>query len=163
MAYFRFDRITVVTSSRSRACVHSPCSVYIADPSACIVTTRRPGAPTAAPVAIGIPPPIAPPVSCIQSCGAAPRVAGKKPRPKLTLSSTTIAFSGISAPSVCASASDVTAPRAGSCRTGAAPSACGSTPSASANRRSASGPSCSGRASTWTLQSSGYRRPGLPG
>ena len=75
IAYLRFDRMTVVTSNRSRACVHSPCSVYIADPSACRFTTRRPGAPTAAPVASGMPQPIAPPVICSQSCGAASAAA----------------------------------------------------------------------------------------
>ncbi len=33
IAYDRFAKITVVTSSRSRACVQSACNVYIAPPS----------------------------------------------------------------------------------------------------------------------------------
>ena len=52
----------VVTSSPSRAIVHSAWIVYIAEPSASRQTTGRPGAPTAAPVAAGSPQPIAPPV-----------------------------------------------------------------------------------------------------
>ncbi len=67
ISYFRFDNKTVVTSSFSRAWVHSDCTVYIAEPSACRLITRRPGAPIAAPVAIGMPPPIAPPVTFSQS------------------------------------------------------------------------------------------------
>ena len=52
----------VVTSSSSRACVHSAWIVYMAEPSASSEITGRPGAPTAAPVAAGRPQPIAPPV-----------------------------------------------------------------------------------------------------
>ena len=71
IAYLRFESMTVVTGSRSRACVHSAWSVYMAEPSACRLTTRRPGAPSAAPVASGMPSPIAPPASWSHSCGAA--------------------------------------------------------------------------------------------
>ena len=63
----------MVTGSFSRACVHSACSVYIAEPSACSASTRRAAPcaqPMAAPVASGRPAPIAPPVICSQSCGA---------------------------------------------------------------------------------------------
>ena len=52
----------VVTSRPSRACVHSDWIVYIADPSACSSTTGRSGTATAAPVAVGRPQPIDPPV-----------------------------------------------------------------------------------------------------
>ena len=76
----------MVTGSFSRACVHRPCSVYIAEPSACSASTRRSFAPfarspIAAPTASGMPAPIAPPMICSQSCGAAAWVLRKKPRP----------------------------------------------------------------------------------
>ncbi|MCY1530693.1 hypothetical protein D9M68_658920 [compost metagenome] len=76
IAYLRLASTTTVTSSRSRAMVHSDCSVYMAEPSACSDTTRRSGAATAAPTASGRPSPMAPPVSCSQSCGAAWTVPG---------------------------------------------------------------------------------------
>ena len=53
-------KITTVTSSPSRAIVHSDCSVYIPDPSPSSTTTLRSGQATAAPVAIGRPKPIGP-------------------------------------------------------------------------------------------------------
>src|SRR3954465_3171204 len=62
IAYERLAMITVVTSSCSRACVHSAWIVYIAEPSASNEITGRPGAPMAAPVAAGSPQPIPPPV-----------------------------------------------------------------------------------------------------
>ena len=59
---------TIVTTSRpSRAWVHSDCIVYSALPSASRLTTLRSGQATAAPVATGMPWPIAPPVSVSQS------------------------------------------------------------------------------------------------
>ncbi len=76
MAYLRLAKTMVVTSRFSRAWVHSPWIVYIAEPSASRVTTRRPGQATAAPVASGMPWPMAPPVMAIQSCGAASCVSG---------------------------------------------------------------------------------------
>ncbi|MNN57663.1 hypothetical protein D3C81_1726610 [compost metagenome] len=76
IAYLRLARITTITSRRSRAIDHSACGVYMPEPSACSATTRRPGAATAAPRAIGRPAPMAPPVFCSQSCGAACTVPG---------------------------------------------------------------------------------------
>ena len=58
----------------SRACVQSACSVYIALPSASRQTTLRSGQATAAPVASGMPWPIAPPVRREPACGGAPAV-----------------------------------------------------------------------------------------
>ena len=83
--YLRLERMTVVTGSFSRACVQRPCTVYIAEPSACRPSTRRrfrrARSPIAAPIASGTPSPIAPPMICSQSCGAAQWVFLKKPRP----------------------------------------------------------------------------------
>jgi hypothetical protein len=110
IAYLRLAKMMVVTSSRSRAWVHRADRVYIAEPSACSPTTRRPGAAMAAPTLIGIPSPIAPPVSIIQSCFGAARVLAKKPRPKEIASSMTMALSGSSAASDWAKPSGVTAP-----------------------------------------------------
>ena len=67
-----------------------------------------------------MPPPIAPPVEFSQSCGGAALVNGKKPRPKVTASSATIASSGNSAASVAATDSGV------SCRAPAPAAAPGS-------------------------------------
>ena len=67
----RLANTMVVTSRFSRAWVHSACSVYIAEPSACSVDDAPPGRADAAPVASGMPLPMAPPVLVIQSCGAA--------------------------------------------------------------------------------------------
>ena len=84
----------VVTSRFSRACVHSDCSVYIALPSASRFKTLRSGHATAAPVATGMPCPIAPPVSVNQSWRGAPSVAPETYRPPVCASSLTIAPSG---------------------------------------------------------------------
>src|SRR5437763_11632120 len=75
--------------------------------------TLRSGQATAAPVATGNPMPIEPPILDSQSCGAAARVGAKKPRPVVTASSTTIAFSGRSAARDVPIASDVIVPVAG--------------------------------------------------
>src|ERR1700757_5520318 len=82
-------------------------------PSPSRQTTLRSGQATAAPVATGMPMPIEPPIFESQSWGAAARVGAKKPRPVVTASSTTIAFSGNSAASDAPSASEVIAPVAG--------------------------------------------------
>jgi len=89
---------TTVTSRFSRAQVHSPEIVYIALPSDSSAITGRSGQATAAPIAIGSPCPIAPPVTVSQSCGGAPAVALPSPRPEVFDSSLTIAPSGSSAP-----------------------------------------------------------------
>ena len=47
---------------------------------------------------------------CSQSCGAAAAVGGKKPRPVVTDSSTTMAFSGIAIAIACAIEACVSAP-----------------------------------------------------
>ena len=60
-----------MTSSPSRACVHSACKVYMPLPSPSRQTTLRSGQATAAPVATGMPMPIEPPMFESQSCGAA--------------------------------------------------------------------------------------------
>ena len=102
---------TIVTTLRpSRACVHSDCSVYIALPSPTMQITLRSGQATAAPVATGVEKPIEPPMFCSQSCGAAAAVGGKKPRPVVTDSSTTMAFSGIAIAIACAIEACVSAP-----------------------------------------------------
>src|SRR6478735_2745887 len=51
-----------------------------------------------------------PPRLLIQSCGGAPAVSGKNSRPVVTLSSTTIAFSGSMAPRIEAMEAGVMAP-----------------------------------------------------
>ncbi len=107
----RLAKTTLITSSFSRACVHSACSVYMPAPSACRQTTLRPGQATAAPVAQGNPWPIAPPVICSQSCGAALKVGANSARPEVTASSATMQFSGSSAASVLAKASGSNFPR----------------------------------------------------
>src|SRR3954453_9670718 len=91
----RLANTIVVTLRPSRACVHSDCNVYIALPSPTMQITLRSGHATAAPVATGVENPIEPPMFCSQSCGAAAAVGGKKLRPVVMDSSTTIAFSGI--------------------------------------------------------------------
>src|SRR5271156_2279331 len=154
--------MTVVTLRFSRAWVHRPEIVYIADPSDSRHSTGRSGAATAAPTAVGIPYPMAPPVRVSQSCAGAPAVAAVSGTPDVLDSSTTITCSGISAPTTSATVAAVNAP-VGSCgRDGAATAAAvpGATSSASAVNASAA-PLCS--ASTWTPQPSGTRSLGLPG
>src|ERR1044072_1918180 len=102
----------------SRACVHSAWMVYIAEPSAWMLSTLRSGQAIAAPVAIGMPRPIEPPMFCSQVCGCALRVEGKKPRPVETPSSTTMPFWGISAPIDCASVIESILPVASGSRWG---------------------------------------------
>ena len=104
IAYERLLKMTVVTSSPSRACVHSADSVYMALPSASSASTRRPGQAIAAPVASGSPWPMDPPVRVSQSCGGAPAVAPGSHTPDVLASSETIAPSGSSAPMTAAAA-----------------------------------------------------------
>src|SRR5215470_11311374 len=92
----------VTTSRPSRAWVHSAWIVYIALPSPTMQITLRSGQAIAAPVATGVENPIEPPMLVSQSCGCAPAVGAKKPRPTVTDSSTTIAFSGIAIAIACA-------------------------------------------------------------
>src|SRR5439155_22330481 len=100
--YLRLANTMVVTLRPSRAWVHSDCSVYMALPSPTMQITLRPGQATAAPVATGVENPIEPPMFCSQSCGAEAAVGGKKPRPVVRDSSTTMAFSGIATAIACA-------------------------------------------------------------
>ncbi len=79
-------------------------------PSALRHKTRRSGHATAAPTASGMAIPIEPPVFVSQSCGGAPLVAAINPRPEVMDSSTTIAFSGSSAPIAAASPVSVISP-----------------------------------------------------
>ncbi len=99
-----------------------------------------------------------------QSCGWAIRVGAKNPRPVVTASSATIAFSGKSAAIDCPSASDPIAPEAGapgrSLTTGAGVARA---PTSSHSISSASTRSSSGRASTCPSHPSGVRRLGLSG
>ncbi len=89
--------------------------------------------------------PIAPPVFCSQSCGAAPKVGANSARPEVTASSATMQFSGSSAASVLAKASGSNFPRT-SCGF-VPPSGIGTlfgAPSSSASHSSAATASCSG-------------------
>ena len=153
--------ITVVTSSDSRAWVHSAWIVYIAEPSASSASTGRSGQATAAPVASGRPTPIAPPVSCSQSCGAQPAVAAVMWTLFVFDSSHTIAPSGIVAATAAASVAPVSAPVG---RDGAGASSTGAS-SPTADASAASAPAASSRpvASTCTSHPSGTRSLGLPG
>ena len=94
IAYERLFRITVVTFSCSRACVHSAVSEYIALPSDSRQSTGRSGHATAAPVATGRPCPIAPPVTVRMSWRGEPAVAHGSDLPDVIDSSATIARSG---------------------------------------------------------------------
>ena len=135
----------------SRACVHSDWIVYIALPSAWMI--RAPGGP-------GTRPPRRSRAACrcrsSRPCSAArcadARCAstGKKPRPVETPSSTTMAFSGISAPSDCASVAASILPVAGAGGAYFAGSiGCCVAPSSSASHSSA-----------WTMSSSVRRQRG---
>ena len=156
-------KITVVTLRFSRACVHSAWIVYIALPSASRLSTGRSGHATAAPTASGMPMPIEPPMFCSQVCGCAWRVAGKKPRPVETPSSTTIAFSGISAPSDCAKVAASILPVASLGGSYFAPSTGCVAPSSSASHSSAWTMSSSSFASVTNCVSFGASRLGLSG
>src|ERR1700691_3568331 len=90
--------------------LHSAWSVYMLLPSALRHNTLRSGHATAAPTAHGMALPIEPPVLPSQSCGGAPLVAAILPRPEVIDSSTTMAFSGRSAPTTAASSDKVMSP-----------------------------------------------------
>src|SRR3979411_3563834 len=113
----RLANTIVVTLRPSRTCVHSDCRVYIALPSPTMQITLRSGHATAAPVATGVEKPIEPPMFCSQSCGAAAAVGGKKPRPGVMDSSTTVAFSGIAIARACATEAWVEGPGGGAIAT----------------------------------------------
>src|ERR1700681_1678037 len=98
----RLANTIVVTLRPSPAGDHNDCRAYIALPSPPIQITLPSGQATAAPVAAGVKNPTEPPMFCSQSCGAAAAVGGKNPRPVVTDSSTTMAFSGIAIAIACA-------------------------------------------------------------
>src|SRR5262249_42745616 len=144
--------------------VHSACAVYIALPSASRLSTLRAGHATAAPVASGMPCPIAPPVRHIQVCGGAPAHSHGTNSPAVLPSSATIAPSGRSAPSVRATDSAFSAPVGKSGRCAACASGLrGAAPTASTNASSAPTASCAGVASTCAAQPLGNRSLGLSG
>ena len=91
---------TVVTSSCSRAWVHRACRRVHRRPVGLQRDHVAAGGGDRRAGGEGRPEPIAPPVEFSQSCGGAALVSGKKPRPKVTASSVTIALSGSSAESV---------------------------------------------------------------
>src|ERR1700693_1728093 len=156
----RLANTMVVTLRPSRACVHSDCSVYIALPSPTMQITWRSGQATAAPVATGVENPIEPPMFCSQSCGAAAAVGGKKPRPVVMDSSTTMAFSGIAI----AIEAYVSAPVGLASSTKACGLASeGLAPSAEASASSAATEFSPPEVMRWTSQPSGFNRLGLFG
>src|SRR6185295_4271193 len=138
--------------------------VYIDEPSPIMQMTLRSGQATAAPTATGAPKPIEPPMLFSQSCGGAPTVNGKKPRPVVTDSSTTIAPSGNVAPSAWPSPSSVNLPVGRSGRLASATAGLSFIASSSAARASSepSGSPSTGQ-SVVTSQPSGTRTDGLPG
>jgi hypothetical protein len=137
--------------------------VYIALPSAWMPITGRSGQATAAPSAMGSPSPIAPPVRDSQSCRGPAEVISVRPAPEVSASSTTIAFSGSSAPTTAAIARGFSLPvgSSGVSRSMTSGSAPGAASSASAS--SAATPFSPGWLSTCTVQSSGTGWPGMPG
>src|SRR5258706_11080932 len=160
----RLANTMVVTLRFPRACVHSDCNVYIALPSPPMQLTLGWGQATAAPVATGVENPIEPPMFCSQSCGAAAAVGGKKPRPVVIDSSTTMAFSGIAIATACAIAAWVSAPVGFASSTSACGLASlGLAPSADANASSAATEFSPPEVMRWTSQPSGFNRLGLFG
>src|SRR5215510_12854830 len=149
----------------SRAIVHSAWIVYIDEPSPIMQTTLRSGHATAAPTAHGAPKPIEPPMLFSQSCGGAPTENGKKPRPVVTDSSTTIAPSGSVAPNAAPRPSRVNLPLGRSGRLASATLAglSFSASSSAASDSSAPSGSPSTGQSVVTSQPSGTSTLGLPG
>ena len=101
---------------------------------------------------------------CSQSCGAAAAVGGKKPRPVVMDSSTTMAFSGIAIAIACAIEAWVSAPVGLASST----SFCGLTsaglaPSAPASASSAATEFSPPAVMRWTSQPSGFSMLGLFG
>ena len=107
---------------------------------------------------------MAPPVRVSQSWGGAPAVAPATNKPDVFPSSTTMAFSGSTAPMAAASVSVVRAPVGRSGRTAPPAGAplC-TAPSASARASSAAGASSPGRTKVCTVQPGGTRSLGFPG
>src|SRR5947208_12451305 len=160
----RLENTMVVTLRFSRACVHSDCNVYIALPSPTMQTTLRSGHATAAPVATGVENPIEPPMFCSQSCGTAAAVGGKKPRPVVMDSSTTMAFSGIAIATACAIAAWVSAPVGFAISTeDCGLASAGFAPTADASASSAATEFSPPDVMRWTSQPSGFNRLGLFG
>src|SRR4051794_21299184 len=155
--------MTVVTSRPSRACVHSAAIVYIALPSASRHQTGRSGQAIAAPVAAGRPYPIAPPVSVSQSWRGAPAVAAGSPTPEVADSSTTTAPSGSSAPTTAAALPTVSAPVGSSGRPDRARVGGVSPATRSASSSAAAAAWLYLGATSYTVQPSGTRSPGLSG
>src|SRR6476659_4861953 len=160
----RLANTIVVTLRPSLACVHNDCSVYIALPSPTMQITLRSGQATAAPVATGVENPIEPPMFCNQSCGTAAAVGGKKPRPVVMDSSTTMAFSGIAIAIACAIEACVSAPVGFAISTrGCGLASAGFAPTADANASSAATEFSPPEVMRWTSQPSGFNRLGLFG
>ena len=149
----------VVTSSCSRAIVHSDWIVYIAEPSPWSARTGRSGHATAAPTATGRPWPMAPPVRVSTSWRGAPAVcAGERHARGLGLVGDDRAL-GQDGP-------DRLADRVGGERTrrraAAATAACSAAAPATRRARRPAPRGCrrrhrSGAASSWTSQPSGSR------
>ena len=150
IAYLRFDSSTVVTGQPLARLRPQRLQRVHRRAVGLQATTRRPGAPIAAPVASGRPQPMAPPVELqpvVRRGGVGP---GEEAAAEGDASSATTARSGSSAASVArpdprASGS----PRAGSGRGPGSGIAARGAPSSSASASSASAASWSGRASTW--------------
>ena len=160
----RLANTMVRTLRPSRACVHSDCSVYIALPSPTMQITLRSGHATAAPVATGVENPIEPPMFCSQSCWLAAAVGGKKPRPVVMDSSTTMAFSGIAIAIAIAIEAWVSAPVGFASSTNACGFASiGLAPSAEANASSAATEFSPPDVKRWTSHPSGFNMLGLFG
>ena len=154
---------TVVTLSCSRAWVHSAWRVYSALPSASSDSTGRSGAATAAPVAAGIPCPIAPPVRVSRVCRGAPARAVGSAKPEVLASSAMMTCSGSDAAIVLARLIAFSGPgsaggTAGSARTGSVPAA-----TRSASSSSAPSTSWSRSARVVTAQSPGTRSLAVAG
>jgi len=145
--------------------VHSDCTVYIALPSPSSASTFRSGAAIAAPIAVGSPKPIAPPVPVSQSWGAVFAVGAPNPRPLDTDSSTTIACSGISAATTRPMPSMLIAPSGAAARSCHAMPAGASVraPTASASAASVPSRSCEASATSTTRVPGAACRPRLSG
>ena len=101
---------------------------------------------------------------CSQSCGAAAAVGGKKPRPVVMDSSTTMAFSGIAIAIACAIEAWVSAPVGLASSTSfCGLASAGLAPSAAASASSAATEFSPPAVMRWTSQPSGFSMLGLFG
>src|SRR5215212_11046009 len=126
--------------------------------------TLRSGHATAAPVATGVENPIEPPMFWSQSWGAAAAVGGKKLRPVVMDSSTTMAFSGIAIAIAWAIEAWVSAPVGlANSAMGCGLASVGLAPSAEASASSAATEFSPPDVMRWTSQPSGFKRLGLFG